>query len=166
MENKQKKPRWKLNIFDMIIIAVVVVAAGALLYVWRFSDKNDTTAATKPVHYTIELSEMLSGTSAKINVGDTIMDSTKKFIMGTVLSITPVPATTPEKNLETGDTVLSVIPGKEAVLIELVVDCSSTDAQITAESGYVIRIGTEVKAAGPGYAGKGYLVAIDREDLA
>jgi hypothetical protein len=165
MENKKGKPRWKLNIFDIIIIAVVIIAAGVLLYLWRFSGNSSNGAATIPVHYTIELNGMLGGTSEKINEGDTVMDSTKKFIMGTVVSVTSGPATTPQKNLETGDTVVSEVPDKEAVLIELMCNCASTDSQITAESGYVIRIGGEVTAAGPGYAGKGYVVAIERGDL-
>ncbi len=165
MENKQKKPRWKLNIFDMIIIAVVIIAAGALLFIWRYSGKSDSAVVTAPVHYSIELNGMLQGTSEKINVGDTIMDSTKKFIMGTVVSVTPGPATTPETNRETGDTLPSVVPGKESAVIELVCDCSSSDTEIKAESGYLIRVGVEVSASGPGYAGKGYVVAIEREDL-
>jgi hypothetical protein len=93
------------------------------------------------------------------------MDSTKKFIMGKVVSVTPGPATTAAVNRETGDTLNSVIPDKEAVLIELVCNCTLTDSQITAESGYVIRIGGEVTASGPGYAGRGYVVAIERGNL-
>lgn len=166
MEKKQGKPRWKLNVFDIIIIAVVIVAAGVLIYIWRFSDKSGSTAAaSKPVHYTIELSGMLSGTAEKIKEGDTIMDSTKKFIMGTVVSVSVEPATTPQKNLETGDTVLAVIPDKETAVVELLCDCASSESQITAESGYVISVGKEVTAAGPGYAGKGYVIAINRGDL-
>lgn len=165
MENNQGKPRWKLNIFDIIIIAVVIIAAVVLLYLWRFSGNSSTGAATIPIHYTIELNGMLGGTSEKISEGDTIMDSTKKFIMGTVVSVTPGPATTPVVNRETGDILDSVMPDKEAVLIELVCNCASTESQITAESGYVIRIGGEVTAAGPGYAGKGFVVAIERGDL-
>jgi flagellar basal body-associated protein FliL len=166
MEKKQNKPRWKLNIFDIIIIAIVIIAAGVLIYIWRFSDKSGNTSVNyKPVHYSIELSGMMSGTAEKIKEGDTILDSTKKFIMGTVVSVSIEPATTPEKNLETGDTVLSVMPDKETAVVELLCNCSSNESQITAESGYMISIGKDVTAAGPGYAGKGYVIAIERGDL-
>jgi hypothetical protein len=165
MENNKSKPRWKLNIFDIIIIAAVIVAAGVIIFIWRNSGKSSNTAATYSVRYTIELSGMLEGTSEKIKVGDTVMDSTKNFIMGTVTNLMVEPATKPEPNYETGDTVQSVLPGRETALIELACDCSSTESQITASSGYSIRIGSEVTAAGPGYAGKGYVVAINREDL-
>lgn len=165
MESRENKRRWKLNVFDIIIIAVVIVAAGVFLYFWRFSGNSSTAVNTTPVHYTIELNGMLEGTSQKIKEGDTIMDSTKKFIMGTVVSLTVMPATTTEVNLETGDTIEVEVPGKEAALIEIVCPCSSSDTEIKAESGYVVRIGSEVTASGPGYAGKGYVLAINREDL-
>jgi hypothetical protein len=165
MENKQKRPRWKLNVFDIVIIAAVIIAAGVLIFIWRNSGKSRSAAATKTVRYTIELCNLLEGTSEKIKKGDTIMDSTKKYIMGTVTKIMTEPATRPEPNYETGDTVQSVIPGRETVFIEIVCNCSDTASEITTESGYLIRIGSEVTAAGPGYAGKGYIVAIEREGL-
>jgi hypothetical protein len=99
---------------------------------------------------------LLDGTSEKIKEGDTILDSTKKFVMGTVTSFKREPMIMSEKDFQTGNTVSAEIPGRETVLIELVCNCSASDAQITAESGYVIRVGAEATAAGPGYAGKVY----------
>lgn len=166
MENKQNKPRWKLNIFDIVIIAVVLIAACALIYVWRASGKSSVPSLTsKPVHYSIELDGMLAGSAEKIKEGDTITDGKKKMIMGTVVSVSIAPATTAVKDLETGNTLRSEVPGKETATIELVCDCSANDMEILAESGYVVRVGEEVQATGPGYAGHGYIIAIDREDL-
>ncbi|SHH92116.1 protein of unknown function [Sporobacter termitidis DSM 10068] len=166
MENKQNKPRFKISIFDIIIIVVVIIVACVLIFVWRSSGKSSNPAAnTKSVHYSIELSGMLAGTPEKIKTGDTIMDSDKKFIIGTVESVSIAPATSDTKDYMTGDTLRSEVPGKETATVALVCDASSTDSQITAASGYVIRVGQEVHAAGPGYAGLGYIVAINREDL-
>ncbi|UOO38589.1 DUF4330 family protein [Oscillospiraceae bacterium CM] len=166
MDNKTKKTRWRLNVFDIVIIAVVLIAAAALLYFWRASGKSTTaTTGTRQIHYTIELSDMLDTATAKIQPGDTMLDSTKKFIMGTVVSVTMGPTVTPEKNLNTGDTVLSEVPGKVTATITLVTDCSVSESEIKAASGYLIRVGEEVAAAGPGYAGKGYIVAFERGDL-
>lgn len=164
MKNQQNKPRLKINVVDIIIIAAVVIAAGVLLFVWRSSGQSSAAADTRPVRYTIELSSMTASTAETIKEGDTILDSTKKFVMGTVQSVTLGPTTTPEKNLQTGDTVQSEIPGKVTATIELICNASETEAALTADSGYLIRVGSEVTAAGPGYAGKGYVVAIVRED--
>jgi hypothetical protein len=166
MENKPARPRLKISIFDIVIIAVVIVAAGALIFVWRMSGKSsDTAVNARPVHYTIELNGMVQGTAGKIGAGDTIIDGDKKFVMGTVQSVTIGPATSLTPNRENGDTLQSVVPGKEMATIVLVCDCSSTDANVTAASGYVVKVGTEVHAVGPGYAGIGYIIAINREDL-
>jgi hypothetical protein len=165
MENKPNKPRLIISIFDIVIIAVVIVAAAALIIVWRSSGKSSKTAATEKVRYTIELNNMIGGAAEKIKQGDTILDSDKKYIMGTVESVTIGPATSSAVNRETGDTLIAEVPGKELATIKLICDCSATDAQITAASGYIIHVGAEVHAAGPGYAGLGFVVGIDREGL-
>lgn len=166
MDTQKNRPRWKLKAVDIIIIAVMIIAAAALLYIWQSSGKSSGVSInTTSVHYSIELSGMVGGVAATIHEGDTIVDSTKKYVMGTVESVTIVPYTTNYTDLETGDTVTSVVPEKETAIIQLVCDCSVRDAEITAVSGYVIRIGAEVQATGPGYAGLGYIIAIDREGL-
>lgn len=166
MENKRNKPRWKINVFDIVIIAAVVIAACALIYFWRASgNSSGPSLTTKPVHYSIELEGMLDGSAEKIKPGDTIIDGKKKMIMGTVVSVTVAPATTAVKDLETGDTLSSEVPDMETATVELVCDCSSNDTMIMAKSGYVVKVGAEVQATGPGYAGLGYIIAIDREDL-
>jgi len=166
MENKQSKPHLKVSIFDVIIIAVVIISAAVLIFVWRASGKSSGTAIiTKPVHYTIQLAGMIDGAAEKIKKGDTIIDSTKKFNMGTVESVSIAPATIPVNNKQTGDTVLALVPDKETASVELVCNCSTTDSQILAASGYLVRVGEVVHAAGPGYAGLGYIVEINREDL-
>jgi len=166
MDAKNKKPRWRLNAVDIVIIAVVLAAAAALLYLWRASGKSsDAAANTKPVHYTIELNNMAAGTAQKIKPGDTIVDSEKKFVMGTVESVAILPATTQATDYQTGNTLTVENPGRDLAQITLVSDCSTTDNQIRAASGYVISVGKEVHAAGPGYAGIGYIIGIDREDV-
>ncbi len=165
MDTQKKKTRWKLNGFDIILITVVILAAMVVFFLWRSSGQGNSTAvSTRPVHYTIELQEMIGETAYTIQTGDTIIDNAKKYIMGTVESVTVIPATETKTDLTTGNTVTSEIPGKLTAIIELVCDCTDSDYEITATSGYVIRIGSEVQAAGPGYAGTGYLVAIDREE--
>jgi hypothetical protein len=167
MESNTKKPRWRLNVFDIVIIAVVLAAAAALLLIWRGSGKSSKAVVDlKPITYTIELDRMEAGTAEKIKIGDTIYDGAKKYIMGTVVSVTVKPSQTAVKDLENGNVLMEDIPGKETALVTLTCSASETDAQITAESGYIIRVGEKVQAAGPGYAGLGYIVIIDREEAA
>jgi hypothetical protein len=163
METKNEKPRWKLTGFDAVIIVAVLVIAAVLFILWRSSGSGTgATGGTQQVHYTIEIEEMIGDTAYRIQTGDTVVDSTKKYVMGTVEAVEVVPATDTKTDYTTGDTVTSEIPGKLTAVVHLVCECAMTDYEITAASGYVIRIGSEIQAAGPGYAGTGYLVAIDR----
>lgn len=165
MENKPTKPHLKISIIDIIIIAIVIIAAVVLLMVWRSSGKSSQGTNDKTIHYTIELSGMVSNTAKLIKQGDTIIDSDKKYIMGTVEEVTYAPTTTNVKNLQTGDTVQAQVPEKLTATVKLVSTGSATDAQILAGSGYTVRVGAVVHAAGPGYAGIGYIIGIDREGL-
>jgi hypothetical protein len=163
MDEKNKKPRWRLNVFDIVIIVVVLAAAAALLLIWRGSGKSTTAVVnTKPVHYTIELTNLENGVGEKIKAGDTIYDSAKKYVMGTVVTVSIGPTVSPVKNLETGDTVMAEVPNAETAIVELVCNAAETDAEIKAESGYIVRGGEKVQAAGPGYAGLGYIVNVAR----
>jgi hypothetical protein len=167
MENKAKKPGWRINVFDVIIIAVILLAAAALLLVWRLSGAggNDDPIITKTLTYTIEIRGMEEGTTDNIKAGDMILDSIKKYEMGTVVSCEIVPSTMSKPNYYTGDTVLSEVPGQWTAIIELESQCTDNDADITASSGYLIKVGKEIHASGPGYAGLGYIIAIDRGDI-
>jgi hypothetical protein len=163
MQTNNERPRWRLNGFDIVIIAVVLAAAAVAFLLWRSSGTGaGTSGGTQKVHYTIELEEMVGDTAHRVQVGDTIVDSAKKYVMGTVEAVEVVPATETKTDYTTGDTVTSEIPGKLTAVVHLECECTMTDYEITAASGYVIRIGSEIQAAGPGYAGTGYLVAIDR----
>ena len=169
MEHKPaKKIRWRITVFDVLIMAVVVVAAAAALLVWRSTGGSSKTPSsalnTHTLRYTIELTGMAGDTADLVSEGDTIIDSTKKYIMGTVLSVDVTVTTTATKNLETGGKVNSEVPDKHTATIVLECTCTETDAQIYTTSGYLVRVGEEVQATGPGYAGLGYVIDIERAD--
>ena len=161
-----KKMKWRLNIFDVVIIAVVLTIAAAVLIIWRStgSDKNTGDAASATtIRYTIELPNMAGDTANLISEGDTLIDSVKKNTMGTVVLVDVSVMTTLTKNLETGDIVLSAVPGKMTATIVLEVEGTETQSQIITSSGYLIRVGEVVQTLGPGYAGIGYIIAVERE---
>jgi hypothetical protein len=98
---------------------------------------------------------MAGDTADLVSEGDTIIDSTKKYIMGTVLSVDVTVTTTATKNLKR---VEKSIPksrqahGHHRSGMHMYGD----GRQIYTTSGYLVRVGEEVQATGPGYAGLGY----------
>lgn len=160
-----KKTKWRLNIFDVIIIAVVLTIAAAVLIIWRSTGIDKSTgddASATTIRYTVELTNMAGDTANLISAGDTLIDSVKKNTMGTVVLVDVSVMTTSTKNLENGDTVLSPVPDKMTATIVLEVEGTETQSQIVASSGYLIRVGEIVQALGPGYAGLGYIIAVER----
>lgn len=168
MENNTapKKRKWRLNLFDVLVICLVVVAAVVFLFVSRSSRGTGVTASTgtdTTVTYTIELAGMIGDTAYSIQEGDILYDRVERRTLGKVVSVTVAPHTTSEKNRTTGEQVLSVVPGKMAATIVLESAAVETDTAISVDGGFIVRAGVEITASGPGYSGSGYILSVNRD---
>ena len=162
MENKKKK--WRLSLFDIIFIAVILVAA--VLFVF-FSSRSDSgvgiiSAGTQEtVTYTIVLERMLGDSAYLITPGDELVDRVENRMMGTVVSVDILPATMHQPNINTGDRVLSELPGVNQAIVVVTANATVTDNQISI-GGFVVRAGVSVSVNGPLYSGSGFIVDIER----
>ena len=50
----------------------------------------------------------------------------------------------------------------EVMTLVLEAECSETDTELTVGGGYLIRCGTAIQVRGPGYAGSGTILSIER----
>ncbi|MBS4960091.1 MAG: DUF4330 family protein [Clostridiales bacterium] len=156
MESKKK---FRINIFDIVILAVVViVGAGFYLFTHR-----EVVQETKTISYTLEITEVPVGFSENIKPGDKITDSVKNYYMGNVVEVDAQKSTRIVDDYETGRKVEAVVPGKETVILTLETSVIDTAANLTVESGYVVKAGKEANIKGPGYAGTGYILTVNRE---
>ena len=164
---KKQKRKLRLNLFDVVFIAVVLVAAWfAINYLGR---SGGTAAIIMPgnqetVVYTIELAEMYGESAFLIKPGDALVDNIEKRQMGTVVSVEVNPATRLEKNDLTGDRVISEYPGRYNALVTVSADASVTENQITIPGGFVVRVGVRVSVNGPLYNSSGYIIDLERGD--
>lgn len=152
------------NLFDVVIIGVVLLAAVVFLLWQRGGTAASivTNTETVTVQYTIELVGLENGTEQLIQVGDNLLDNVKNCSMGEVLSVEISTTTRQAKNMETGETVLSEVPWQKTAVIVLETTCNESESALTTADGYVVRAGDTVSAKGPGYAGKGYILAVSR----
>ena len=158
-ETKSKKRRL-LTLFDIIIIILVIVIA--LVAYKMTSSGSSTDSQSSTVTYTIELAEMEHGSAELIAPGQSLKDNIKKFAIGQVVSV------------EVSDTVIYVRDGADftyasqspegmqTALITVTAPCTVSDSAITVDSGFAVRCGESVAVSGPGYAGAGYIVAVER----
>ena len=158
-----KKRRFRLNLFDGIVILVALAIGGVMLWMQMkpaaSADSGAPAAAT--MHYTIRLQKTISGTGALVESGDALVDVVKNMALGNVVSSTVMPATDSIIDEDAKAYVTAEIPGYEDV--EIVVESTATygEEKIVLGSGYEFRVGEKIYVRGPGYLGSGEVYAIE-----
>lgn len=169
--SEKKRIKWKLNLFDIILLAVVLAAAAGLL-AWKFVGSNQTTVdpdsgvtvpkGTQTVRYVVELEQLHEQTANMVAEGDEIYERTKKERMGIVQSVEVAPARTLTKNELEGTFQFAEVPERYNVTMEITAQAVENDSGIVLESGLEVRAGTSVRVLGPGYYGAGYILSVER----
>ena len=159
-ENTKTRRKWHPNLFDVVIVLLIVAVAAVLYFMLRPTAGN--VVQTVPMRYTVEMLNLPEGTSKMMDVGDTIIDSSKNYGMGKVVEVKVIPYTVECDDVENGVTRQAVVPGYETVLLTLEANMVVTDSSITTEGGYLVRVGQSSKAKGDNYAATGYVVGIER----
>jgi hypothetical protein len=151
------------NLFDCIIIALVIVLAVGFLW-WRgvLGRSDDSASSTRTLRYTVELTQMYGDSAQLIQVGDTLVDGARKYSLGTVVSVEVGDCMVTSHNYETGADTSVPLPGYQTATVVLEAECSETDTQLTVGGGYVVRAGGTVNVRGPGYAASGNIITIER----
>ena len=158
----EKKGIWKfVNLFDIIVTAIVIVAAAALIFIGRATSAPEETAAST-VNYVMVFEQMQNGSENLIRPGDKVMDKVKKYEMGSVVSVEVTDAYEMTENTDEGAAVSAKhLTGKDAY-VTVTAPCTESESAITVGGGFNIRIGEEVSVQGPGWHGTGYVVDIIR----
>lgn len=166
MEQSNPKFRLRLNLFDAIIL-VLVLAIGAAL-VWfglRSGGAAETAPSARPVQYTIMIPRMAEGNSELIQPGDSLEDTVENYQLGTVVSVAAQPAVVQVLNQETRSYVDAVLEGYEDVYITVESTCTESGSgdALLLDGGYDFRVGQTINVRGPGYLGSGRVTQIARE---
>lgn len=164
MEQSNSKFRLRLNLFDAVIL-VLVLAVGAVL-VWfslRASGTEESAPTSRSVQYTILIPRMVEGDSALIRPGDALEDTVENYALGTVVSVTAQPALAQVLDEESGSYVQTAVAGYEDVYITVTSTCTESEDALLLGGGYDFRVGQSVGVRGPGYMGSGRVTEIVRE---
>lgn len=152
------RKKWKLNFFDIVIVVVLIALAGGVYFFARKETKVDT----KTISYQLELAECPVGLSEKIAVGTDLTDNVKNYYMGKVLAVSAKPSVRLGEDKVNNNIVESTIEGFEDVIITVEAQVTESPSEFKVPSGYVVRAGKEVALKGNGFAGKGYILSIER----
>ena len=165
-----QKFRFKLNLFDGIVLVLALAVAAFLAYtaLKPAAPVEDTSApAASSVVYTVRFNKMMEGTETLVEPGDELMDAIKNYKLGTVLSAEVVPATTRVVDEVNRKVVRAEIPGYVDLLVTVRSDaCTQGDSSLMLDGGYVLRTNITAYIKGEGYMASGPIINIEREGLA
>lgn len=163
MEQNTHKFRLRLNLFDAIVLIVVLLAGGAFAWLSLRSAQSDGTAsAAQTVQYTVVFQKMAQGDSQLIQPGDKLEDAVKNYSLGTVVSVEAKPAVTQVLDEVNRRYVDAELEGFEDVYVTVESSCTDNGEKLVLGGGYDFRVGQIAYVRGPGYMGSGPVTAIER----
>ena len=136
---------------------VLCVAAGLYIFTHR-----DTTVDTKKLTYVIELSKVTPGMEKYIKEGTSLIENTKNYNMGKVVSYEVKPYTEIVPDYENNVYRDSVDPTCNTVLITVEGNVTESETGFAVDGQFVVRAGKEIFVKGEGFAGEGYIVKVNR----
>ena len=165
----KKKIKWKLNLFDLLVMALVlVVAVGVVGMKYRQqqaaqSEQGQTNApGAITVRYEVELTQMFYDTAMQVQPGDKLTERTRKEAMGTVESVEVTLTRVQSKNELTGNYHFVEIPERYTATMMVTSPATQSENKIVLDSGLEVRAGQSIRVFGPGYYGTGYITCVER----
>lgn len=164
----KKKRTWKLNLFDTGVLVLAVLAGAFLL--WRNvapaaggdPAEGAQVSGSTTIRYEVELSELRLEAAQLVQVGDELIERTRKEVMGTVESVEVNPTRTLAKDQNTGNYFFAEIPERYTATMTVVASATVSDDRIVLDSGLEIRAGISVRVFGPNYYGTGHVTRVER----
>ena len=163
MEQNNPKFRLRLNLFDAIVLVLVLAVGAVLVWFGLRSGGSGSATSSNTVQYTILFQKMEPGTSALISPGDQLVDTVKNYKLGTVVTTRGEPAVVQVLDQETKTYVDAVLEGYEDVYVTVESTCTDNGEALLLDGGYDFRVGQTAYVRGPGYMGSGPVTAIERE---
>ncbi len=161
---EKKKIRFKLNLFDGIVLALGLCAVLVLGYMMlKPAPAQQEGGAVNTVTYTVRLEKVLEGAGALIKPGDELVDVIKNYKLGKVVSVEILPCTMPVEDHINKREVSALIEGYENVLVTVEGSGSMGENAFLLDGGYALRVNTMMYLKGSGYMGSGPVVSIERE---
>lgn len=162
---ENKKLFGKINLIDIIIILVVILA-GIVVYNVVF--KGETTAGLGAEYYTTtcmaKFEDLPSGAITYLNIGSDVYDNETNMYIGKLKNVTSGDYTKVKQNIENNTFVESKVPGKENVYLEIEVSVSDQGVDLVTNNNYYIKVGKAISIRASNFAASGYITTIDRGD--
>ena len=155
-----EKKKFKINVFDVVIIIIVLIAA---IFAYKFTHK-EVAVETKTIRYTFELIDNPEGFTDLIEVGDEITDNIKNYYMGKVVEVKKEPFYKLVQDRENGAIKDSIVKGRETAIITVEAPVTESTGDYKVNGYFIVKAGLEIAVKGNGYAGRGFILNVERGD--
>lgn len=157
-----KKLFGRFNVFDVVIITLIVIVAVGVLGFYYIRKTKVITKGVKTV-YTLELIDNPLGFAKLVKEGDNIKDSIKNYNMGTVIKVEKTPNTKVLNDLVNDVIIEKETPDRERVVLTVEANVVDSGTDLLVDNQYDIRVGKDIYVKGPRYGGVGYILSIQRD---
>lgn len=160
-EKVLKEPKKKhINLLDVIVILVALVL-GIVGYSFMKKGGVTTVSNTEKVVYQIRTNKSMPEIYDYIQEGSAIYDSIKNYHIGKIIGKEYEWSKEYGVNQETGEMVETEFQDKMDIILTIEADATITERNISV-GDYILKVGNEAYIKGKGYAGIGYVIAIER----
>ena len=166
MEQHNRPFRLRLNLFDGIVLAVILVVGLFLLWTFFRPEPEADNADWVPVRYSVHIDQVLEGTSQLIQPGDPLEYTLEEAQLGTVVSVESSPCVVSGLDEENKTAIQEVLPGYESVDLVVEAQCEEEDYCLRAGGVVVLRTNGTLYIRGPKFAAVGIITEIERGDAA
>ena len=154
------KAKAKFNIIDILLIAVILAAGAAAVFLLRNSGSPTVQPNTeREIQYTVLLTNVKSRFRNNIQIGDSVTDTVKLMPIGEVTDIKAVQSTVQLEDYGEGRVVNAAIPDTYDITVTVTAKATLTGGYYMI-GGYQINVGTLVSLRVPDYTGSGYCTTI------
>ena len=156
----KKSREGKFNVVDFFLL-LIVLAIIAILVVYFIPGASDRIAATDKtdITFTVEFKGVDSDFVANVNAGDTVYDSSKNFMLGTVKAVENYAYTVPVYN---GSEVAEMreVEGLKNLVVTVTASAVYTDEEGYSVNGERIAVGCAYNISFPHFSGEAYCIEL------
>ena len=158
-----KKFRFKLNLFDGIVLVIGLVAVAVLGYfMLKPTAPTEATPGVQTIRYTVRVEGAIAGTGAQIKPGHVLADSIKNYNIGTVESVETRVSRIKTFNEDEQRFVYAEQQGMEDIYITVTTPATIGENAVILDGAYSLRTNAMMYIRGEGFVGYGPVVSIER----
>lgn len=164
MEQKKEKIRFRLNLFDAVVLLLALVVGGVFLWQSLDVNRNAVVAKNQVLRYQIIIKEASEGTGESIVIGSGLTDVVKNYDLGIIQSVEVLPTEKQVLNHMEKEYQTAHLEGFEDIIVDMEVSANNTESAIVVDGGLELRVGDLLYMRGAGYMAAGYVYSMERLD--